>query len=358
MTSFFSSCRVFRSVLIGAALTCHVGTSTSASAQPAEGTSSGELLKQAHEATLAAKTDEEFSEVVRLCQQALDQGAKDKDAAYARQLQSWALDHRGELRAAAGDGDAALADFEQAVSLDGTRWRAIHNRGVSYAQAGRYKEAEADFDRTLKLMPNYAHGWFNRGEVRYARGDLAAAIKDYDQALRLAPNDTLVLVSRGNARFQRGELRAALTDLNAAVGRDAKNAAALTFRAEVQAALSNFSAAADDYRKARALDPGNGHCCQSVAWLLATCPDARYRNPKLAVEAALEAIKLDGESDHRYLDTLAAAYAADGQFELAAETQAKTIATARANKQPSDVVDKLAARLNRYKQGKPYLPSR
>ncbi len=357
MTSFSSSRLAFRTIFLGAALACHFGPMP-VSAQPEEAPSSGELLKQAHEATKAAKTDEELSKIVRLCQQALDHGAKEKDAAYARQLQSWALDHRGELRAAAGDGDAALADFEQAVSLDGTRWRAIHNRGVSYAQAGRYKEAEADFDRTLKLMPNFAHGWFNRGELRYARGDLAAAIKDYDQSLRLAPNDTLVLVSRGNARFHHGELRAALADLTAALRRDANNAAALTYRAEVHAALGNFSAAADDFRKARGLDPKNGHCCQSVAWLMATCPDARYRNPKLAVEAAQEAIKLDGESDHGYLDTLAAAYAADGQFELAAETQAKTIATAQANKQPSDVVDKLTQRLERYKQGKPYLPSR
>jgi len=357
MTSFFSSRFALRTIFLGTALACHF-RAIPVSAQPDEAPAIGELLKQAHKATSAAKTDEEFSEVIRLCQQALDQGATEKDAAYARQLQSWALDHRGEVRAAAGNSDAALADFEQAVSLDGTRWRAIHNRGVSYAQAGRYKEAEADFDRTLKLMPNYAHGWFNRGEVRYARGDLAAAIKDYDQSLRLAPNDTLVLVSRGNARFHRGELRPALADLTAALRRDANNAAALTFRAEVQSALGNFTAAADDFRKARGLDPNNGHCCQSVAWLMATCPDARFRNPKLAVEAAQAAIKLDGESDHRYLDTLAAAYAADGQFELAVETQTKTIATAQANKQPTDVVDKLAARLERYKNGKPYLPSR
>ena len=357
MKQIFPTRFAFLAVVLGAALAWHFGAA-SATAQPADGASPAELLKQAHRATAAAKSDDELSEVIRLCRQALDGGAKEKDAAYARQLQSWAFDHRGELRAAAGDADAALADFEQAVSLDGTRWRAIHNRGVSHAQAARYERAEADFDRAIQLKPDYAHAWFNRGEARYARGNLAAAIKDYDQALRLAPNDTMVLVSRGNARFRRGELRTALADLSAAVRRDANNAAALTCRAEVQAALGNYQAAADDFRKAHFLDPKNGRCRQSVAWLMATCPDGRFRNPKLAVEAALEAIERDGASDHRYLDTLAAAYAADGQFKLAAETQAKTIATAQANKEPSGVVDPLAARLELYKQGKSYRPSR
>src|SRR5258707_3586824 len=78
--------RLRRTLFFMASLAWFLTTSSFALAQPAEGPKPGEMLKQAHEATKAAKTDEEFSEIVRLCQQALDVGANELDAAYAKQL--------------------------------------------------------------------------------------------------------------------------------------------------------------------------------------------------------------------------------------------------------------------------------
>ena len=59
---------------------------------------------------------------------------------------------------------------------------------------------------------------------------------------------------------------------------------------------------------------------------MATCPDERFRDPKLAVKAAQKAIELRGHKTFRDLETLAAAQACDGQYQLAAETQRQAIA--------------------------------
>jgi hypothetical protein len=64
-----------------------------------------------------------------------------------------------------------------------------------------------------------------------------------------------------------------------------------------------------------------------MAWVLATCADPRYRDGKRAVALADSALSHcrksaacdDLELDAELVDTLAAAYAEDGQFDRAVE---------------------------------------
>ena len=62
----------------------------------------------------------------------------------------------------------------------------------------------------------------------------------------------------------------------------------------------------------------------NLAWLLATCPDARHRDGKKAVEfAARHCLFVTGGTPN-HLNTLAAAYAEGGDFAKAVEWQEKT----------------------------------
>lgn len=310
------------------------------------------LLRQAYEVSLSARTEQDYSEIIDLCQRALAAGADEKAAVYGDQLRAWAYNRRGELAADAGRDEAALEDFEKSVSLDGTRWRAIHNRGVSYALFGRYDEAAADFDKTIELRPDYTHAWFNRGELHSQQGQWSAAIQDYDEAFRLQPNDAAVLASRGHAHYRLGDYRAAVLDFTEAIRLAPASPAAYIHRGDVFAELARYNDAARDYRRALGIDPGYGRGYQSAAWLMATCPQERFRAPQRAVEAARKAIQLDGEADYRYLDTLAAAYAAAGQFDSAVETQDKALD--RAADEGQEVIGELRRRRNLYQEGRPY----
>ena len=90
---------------------------------------------------------------------------------------------------------------------------------------------------------------------------------------------------------------------------DPRNPERITNRGDAYRSLGQWEQAANDFRQAVNLDNHFGRAFQSVAWLMATCPDEQYRHPDLAVRAAQKAIELDGDEDYIYLDTLAAAFA-------------------------------------------------
>ena len=73
------------------------------------------------------------------------------------------------------------------------------------------------------------------------------------------------------------------------------------------------------YREAIRLAPDSAQPHNDLAWLLATCADATFRDAPLATEHAEKACELTGMANGDFLDTLAAAHAAAGEFDLAVE---------------------------------------
>jgi serine/threonine protein kinase/Flp pilus assembly protein TadD len=59
------------------------------------------------------------------------------------------------------------------------------------------------------------------------------------------------------------------------------------------------------------------HLKNELAWLLSTAPLDEVRDGKRAIELATQACQISNNKDHRFLDTLAAAYAETGEFEAA-----------------------------------------
>jgi tetratricopeptide (TPR) repeat protein len=290
-----------------------------------------ELFREAHAMSATAQDEAAFGTIIKTCRSGMQAGVSPSDAVYGRKLMAWAFNKRGELRADAGDAERAMEDFQAAARLDDRHWRAVHNRGVSYALQGKYREAIADFDRAVELNPKYANAWFNRGEAHYEQGDYQAAVRDYTAALRLSPNDAAAHNSRGHALYRLRRYRDAVREYDRAVAIDPKSAAARINRADAHADLGAYAEAARDYRAAIELEPESGRAYLGAAWLMATCPEAAYRNADLAVKAATKAIELDGDRDYRYLETLAAAQASAGEFDAAARTQVQAAALAPKN---------------------------
>jgi hypothetical protein len=87
------------------------------------------------------------------------------------------------------------------------------------------------------------------------------------------------------------------------------------------------------------------------AWILATSPDATYRDGRLAVAAATRASELTNGRDGRVLSTLAAAYAEIGDFATAVRWQERALeqvaAEGRSLKPEQD-------RLSLYRSAKPF----
>jgi len=96
------------------------------------------------------------------------------------------------------------------------------------------------------------------------------------------------------------------------------------------------------------------------AWWLAVYPDESFRNAERALAFVLEVIDDEDFKDKPiYLDTLAAVYAANGQFDKAQKTQQKALKVLNEYIQKYSYMGLYKAtfdsRLEHYKQGKPWV---
>jgi tetratricopeptide (TPR) repeat protein len=318
-----------------------------------------ELVATAFEKSKAATTGEDYTQVIDLCNQGLKSSPNAATRSYLQTLSAWAYNRRGkDFSTQAGEVSdeaeiarlekLALADFEESVRRDPKKWQAIHNRGVSYALFGQFDKALNDFDRTLELNPKYANAWFNRGEIRYQRGQYDEAVRDYTQAIKLSPQDAMNYTARAHAQYQLEQYATAMADYNQAVKLAPENPLVYADRGDVYVNLGRWEDAARDYRQAVTLDENCGRAHVGAAWVMATCPDERYRDDVAALASAEKAIEL-GQTDWRSYDTLAAAQASSGDFDGAAENIAKAIEAA-----PKDQTQRLNARAALYAKKEPY----
>lgn len=304
----------------------------------------------AERAALAAQTIDEISSVIRLCQQGLNGQPPMETAIALRRLAAWAHNRRGEMLVDQQRLQEALSEFEAAIGFDENSSLAIHNRAVTLAQQGRAADALRDFGRVIELNPGLAVAYRNRAELLASLGRIEEAISDYNRALEQLDDDAELYCARADAWQQLGRLDRAKNDLNEAVRLAPNYAEACTQRGNMCAALGDFDAAVRDLQRSLQLNPASAETRRSIAWLLATCPDPRFRDPQQAVEQARQGLALSAAPDAFLLDTLAAAQASAGDFASAAETVREAIKIA-----PADYAASMQARLAMYGRGKAYV---
>jgi len=351
-----------RSAVVVVAITVLFPVMASGQQQSNAATDVQSLLRQAHDLAKSATTLDQFTNALKVCGSAARANPSEKQKSYIYQLSGWTYNKRGEAlvklaedtaatdqtRAAEYE-EAAIIDFKLAIRFDQKSWKPRFNHAVSVAMLGQYKEALADLDFVLREKPKHKNALFNRAEILLQLGEYDRAISDYSAAIDVDPNDGAAYAGRGIAYSAVGDTDNAMLDLNSVVRLKPDNAQAYVDRADLYAALGKWEMAAADYRVAIGLDDQIGRAYQNVAWLMATCPDERFRNPPLAVRAAKKAIELDGQS-YLGLDTYAAALASVEKYADAAVVQRKAVQTAPATERAD-----LQSRLALYQQSRPYV---
>jgi tetratricopeptide (TPR) repeat protein len=134
------------------------------------------------------------------------------------------------------------------------------HRGLAFYRLGENDRAIADYDRALQLRPTDYRAYYNRGLVRVARGDYSGALTDFNQSLRqIAPLDPVALAAiysdRGFSHLASGNIAAAGADIARALDLDPDHARAYYHRACLHRQLQRLPEAIDDLNRALALDP-------------------------------------------------------------------------------------------------------
>ena len=99
------------------------------------------------------------------------------------------------------------------------------------------------------------------------------------------------------------------------------------------------------FRSVLELAPDYSSALNNLAWILATHPDDQLRDAAESLRLATKLVDLDGGKKAEYLDTLAVAQAASGQFEEAAATARRGVSLAQTegqNELASQIQNKIA----------------
>ncbi len=318
--------------------------------------------------TGSAVAVDDFTKIARFCADVISNTDRSKvDRDYAKSLLSWALNRRGEVRGdmaakLVDEGNATAAskmdrqaaeDFATALKYSPNNWRTAHNYAIALALQSNYEPAIAQFSRVIELNDQYANAYFNRGELYFETKRYRQASEDYSSAIELSSADPQYYNSRGHSQFMLADYESAINDYRQAVKLANDSAVYHTDLADALQFLGQWDEAARLYRAAIAINSDYGRAYQNAAWLMATCPDAKYRDTELALSAAKKARQLEGDTDFRTLDTLAAAMAASGDTNQAAEVAQQAVQAAPVADRPE-----LIARMKLYQQGRPYLQPR
>jgi cell division septation protein DedD len=185
-------------------------------------------------------------------------------------------------------------------------------KGLKLISKQQYDEAIKAFSTAIEIIPLDYQAYNYRGVARALKGDFDRAMADYNKALKIRPRYAEAYNNLGFARTQMGDLKQAL----------------------------------NDYSRALEINPFFVDAYNNKAWILATAADKRYRNGAKAIMLAQKAVELKPSAAS--LDTLAAAYAAAGNFESAIDTQKKAVQKLLVADQTSEVPGYMA-HLNTYR---------
>lgn len=116
-------------------------------------------------------------------------------------------DARSETSTSAGRCDAALRGPPMTKR---DRLATLVNRGIILNRAGRIDAAVADFNAALSEDPALGEAWLNRGNAQFLLGKYALAIADYEKSLETGLSKPWV------AWYNIGLAREALKDARAA----------------------------------------------------------------------------------------------------------------------------------------------
>ncbi len=198
------------------------------------------------------------------------------DATYA-----CAYVNRGRVYGFKGDYDRAIAEYDTAIKLDARMALAYNNRGDAWLQKKEFDRAIADLNEAIRLNPTFAKSLGNRGDAHYGKRDYARAIEDYSTEIRISPS-TEAYLNRGESyreseqldraasdliRLFKGDNKGARADYDKALLYDPTDAASWNNRGQAKVRSGDRKGAIADFKKALELRPDNANARAALAKL-------------------------------------------------------------------------------------------
>ncbi len=306
-----------------------------------------------------------------------DMGDRQKavnDISHAIQLNknnSRAFCNLGNVFYAAGAHDEAIKNFDQAIKLQPNEAWFYINRASAKHDAGYIDEARKDYEKSIEINKRVSDSYIGMSNIYLSQNDLVKALENAEKAVDIQPRNAVSLNHRGWVLYKLGRIEEAMFDLNRAINYAPRLQLAYNNRAVCYVAMGKLDDAIEDYDRCVELSGGSGspttlvnravayggkkdyknakadfdkaiemgesvpEVLNGIAWFLAVCPEEAYRDGTKAVDFAKKAVAVSGDKDWNFIDTLAAAFAENGEFDEAVENQRKAIELAPEKEKPA-----------------------
>jgi tetratricopeptide (TPR) repeat protein len=205
----------------------------------------------------------------------------------------------GIVLAGKGRPEEAIAEFREAIRLKKDYLEAHGNLGIALAGKGRLDEAIAEFREAIRIKKEDPETHYNLGVALERMGRLDEAIAEFREAIRLKKDYLEAHGNLGNLLGKKGRLDEAIAECREAIRIKKEDPKTHANLGATLADNDRLVEAIAEFREAIRLQPNFAYAHNSLAWILATCPDPKLRNYPQAVQSAKKAVQLapgDGAS--------------------------------------------------------------
>ena len=261
----------------------------------------------------------------------------------------WYFVSRGSAKYGDGDLDGALEDYDKSIEINKRISDSYVGRSNIFLSNNKLDEAFAEADKAVDIQPKNAVSLNQRGWVLYKQGKYAEAMFDLNRAITYAPRLPLAYNNRAVCFVELGEFEKAVKDYTESLKLSGENPLVFANRGVAYEGLGDFAKAKKDYQQAEEIGGTVSEISNTVAWFYATCPSDNYRDGEKAIEMVTKACETADWKDASFIDTLAAAYAEQGEFKAASKYANQAVELAKGEKK-----DEYKERLAMFEAEKPY----
>ena len=251
----------------------------------------------------------------------------------------------------AGDTAGAKASYEASLALRDHADTHL-DLAVLFLGEKNWVDASAQIDAALVLEPESARGHLTQGNVRRLSEVWADAVVSYQRALELDPSLVNAHNNLGVSLEKLEKPAEAAAAFESAIELAPGRAKIRENHGRALQAAGAYTDAIAAYRAALERNPGSLRAMQGLAWLLATHPDEKVRDPAEALVVAQGGADATQGRSPEVLEALAAAMAASGMFAEAKPVIERAITLGEAAKR-DDLVARYREHLALFELKKP-----
>jgi tetratricopeptide (TPR) repeat protein len=163
--------------------------------------------------------------------------------------------NRGWAKYQSGDLNAALTDFERAITLQPDYLQARVNLSEVLKRLGRLREATQAQRKIIEVDPAFAHGHYNLGATLMEMGEFESALASIERAIEIDGNDADYFILHGIVLESLERKCEALSEFTWASNIDETKMEAYFLRGNMQFDLGRLQIAIADYTLALELNP-------------------------------------------------------------------------------------------------------